>query len=269
MLSEKTHDVGGLTINYAEAGSGDPLLMLHGVSQRWQYWSQEVGLLSHRFHVFALDARGHGKSSHDPARNYGLEAMTQDVINFLEVVVGGPAIIVGHSLGSMTTAAVAATRPDLVRAAVLSDSPIYADLRWTPSHDRFQARRDLLRTNPTFDEVLQAVREDNPAQDATAHRKIVENCLQMDPEAFTSHIEKSFFGDIGPDALLSRIECPVLLLQAEPEMGAAMQDEDRDRALRHIRDAVYVRFDGVGHSISVGDPIRFRRALFDFLDSLD
>ena len=63
MLTEKTCEINGLTINYAEVGSGDPLVMLHGAGQRWQSWSQEIGLLSHRWHVFAPDARGYGKSS--------------------------------------------------------------------------------------------------------------------------------------------------------------------------------------------------------------
>ena len=74
MLNEKTHDIGGLKINYAEAGSGAPLMMLHGISQRWQYWSQEVGLLSHRFHVSQVawshqEDSGHRKPDFSPILN--------------------------------------------------------------------------------------------------------------------------------------------------------------------------------------------------------
>ena len=84
----------------------------------------------------------------------------------------------------------------------------------------------------------------------------------------TPFIEMTSLEQFDPDALLSQIECPVLLLQADPEMGAALAEGEEERAMSLIRDSTHVRFDGVGHNIARGDPVRFHRVLFDFLDSL-
>ncbi len=62
MLTEHTFNTGVVTINYAEVGlSGQPLVLLHGGSARWQSSLPIIPELSQRWHVFALDLRGHGK----------------------------------------------------------------------------------------------------------------------------------------------------------------------------------------------------------------
>ncbi len=92
--------------------------------------------------------------------------------------------------------------------------------------------------------------------------------MAMDPESWTPHIEMRSLDGFEIDATLSAIECPVLLLQSDPGMGAALLEGEEKRIQELVPDCTHVRFDGIGHSIHRDDPINFRRALFDFLDTI-
>ena len=90
----------------------------------------------------------------------------------------------------------------------------------------------------------------------------------MDPEVFTPQIEMTWMDGFDTDAILSDIECPVLLLQADPDAGAALREGEEKRVAALIRDCTLVRFPGAGHGILRDDPINYRRVLFDFLDTI-
>ncbi|MGB9203882.1 MAG: alpha/beta hydrolase, partial [Terriglobales bacterium] len=69
-LVERTFDTGEVRLNYAEGPAhGPPLVLLHGLGRRWQVFLPVIPALSLRWHIFAPDLRGHGKSSH-VARGY-------------------------------------------------------------------------------------------------------------------------------------------------------------------------------------------------------
>lgn len=50
------------TINYHRVGSGEPLLLTHGIGERWQYWLPVLPLLVDRYDIVALDLPGFGES---------------------------------------------------------------------------------------------------------------------------------------------------------------------------------------------------------------
>lgn len=103
---------------YDEHGSGEPLVLLHGgmVDARW--FEPNLAPLAERFHVYTPDLRGHGHTP-DPEGPYTFQAITDDAIAFLETVIGGPAHLVGHSVGAFVLMQVAMQRPDLVDRLVM------------------------------------------------------------------------------------------------------------------------------------------------------
>ena len=103
---------------YDERGEGEPLVLLHGGVVDARFFDQNIGPLAERFHVFALDLRGHGHTA-DVDGPFSYESFAQDTIEFLEAVVHGPAHLVGHSVGAGVALFVALRRPDLVRRLVL------------------------------------------------------------------------------------------------------------------------------------------------------
>lgn len=105
------------------------LLFLHGYADSWRSVEPLIPHLSTHFRIYALDQRGHGQSDDDFDR-FTIDDFAADAADFIRWVVGGPVILVGHSLGSLIAQRVAAEHKDLVSKLVLigsadraSDSP--------------------------------------------------------------------------------------------------------------------------------------------------
>lgn len=97
-----------------------PLVLVHGLALSHRSWDWLVPLLSREHRVVRIDLRGHGGSDAAPG-GYELAGYVSDLVAVLEQVAGSPAVVVGHSLGGLTAAAVAQQRPDLVDATLLED----------------------------------------------------------------------------------------------------------------------------------------------------
>ncbi len=113
----------GVELAYEERGSGDPLVLVHGTGPQIEFWEPAFDDLSARHRVIAYDRRGYGRSKHRPVRDY--QRHVADAIELIERVVGGPAVVVGHSSGGNVALALATERPDLVRALVLAEAPFH------------------------------------------------------------------------------------------------------------------------------------------------
>lgn len=103
---------------YDEQGAGEPLVLLHGGVVDASFFDQNIGPLAERFRVFAVDLRGHGHTG-DVEGPFTYDALAQDTIEFIEKVVGGPAHLMGHSVGAAVSLSVTLRRPDLVRKLVM------------------------------------------------------------------------------------------------------------------------------------------------------
>jgi len=128
---------GDVALNVESAGdaSSPPLLLLHGITSLARTWQWFVPQLVDGYHVLSLDFRGHGKSGRAPG-DYQPQRYVDDAISVLDQVAGAPAIVIGHSLGGVTAAALSQQRPDLVAAMVLEDPPLGAmDARGSDLHD--------------------------------------------------------------------------------------------------------------------------------------
>jgi len=114
---------GDVMLNVESAGdeSAPPLLLMHGITSSRRSWEWFVPRLSDRYRVLSLDFRGHGGSGRAPD-DYQPRTYVTDAIAVLEQI--GPAILIGHSLGGVTAAALSQQRADLVRAMVLEDPPL-------------------------------------------------------------------------------------------------------------------------------------------------
>ena len=268
LLKQGSHDTGEVTLNYIEIGEGDPLVLLHGFTSDWRAWSQEIGLLSHRWRVLVPDARGHGDSSGSEDAAYGYGARTRDAASFIKGVVGGPAVVVGHSMGGATAMGVAALHPELVRAAILEDPHVSGGhIMPTEAVEWMEGTRDMLRTSTSFHEAVQNMNSPNPNKDSAALRLDASQAIKTDPETWNPFIDGAMFDEFDPCTVLSKIECPVLLLQADPDQGGVVTDEAADRIRSGVADCTHVKLD-VGHSVHKDASVEFRRSLFDFLDSI-
>src|SRR5262249_38721434 len=98
--------------------NGPPLVLFHGICRRWQDYGPVLGVLTSRWQVFAVDNRGHGRSSR--ADSYLVADYVKDATAFVAAL-EQPPILVGHSLGGLVSIGVAATTK--VRGVILEDPP--------------------------------------------------------------------------------------------------------------------------------------------------
>jgi pimeloyl-ACP methyl ester carboxylesterase len=118
---DRYFDAGGVRLRYTDQGAGDPIVLVHGFSNRLELWTT-AGLaqdLARDHRVITFDLRGHGRSDkpHDPAR-YGRE-MTIDIVRLLDHLGIARAHIVGYSLGGHLTSQLLTLHPERFLSATL------------------------------------------------------------------------------------------------------------------------------------------------------
>ncbi len=109
----------GRALFTTETGKGAPVILLHGITANGYVWAPIQARLAERFRAVAVDQRGHGRS--DAPSGYEAADYADDVIELIRALGGGPALVVGHSLGARNAIAAAARAPELVRAIVAID----------------------------------------------------------------------------------------------------------------------------------------------------
>jgi len=126
-IVEKAVKVGDVNFNYAEGRNNGPaLLLLHAQTLDWNTYSEVLPKLSQKYHVFAVDYPGHGKTICPDHYNMTVNQIGSDMANFIETVIGEPVYVTGNSSGGLLTVWLAANKPDLVKAIVLEDPPLFS-----------------------------------------------------------------------------------------------------------------------------------------------
>lgn len=118
---------GTARLRYRDIGRGEPVVLLHGYTQRLELISELADSLARDFRVIVPDQRGFGESSKfsDP-RMFG-RVMGDDVIALMDTLRLPRAHLVGHSMGALVAANVAVRFPERIRTAALIAGPFYPD----------------------------------------------------------------------------------------------------------------------------------------------
>jgi len=116
----------GSVINYAKGpDNGDALLLIHGQTGAWQDYSRVLPELSKTWQVFVVDCYGHGGSSHEASKYY-LQENGDDLIWFIDEIIGKQTVVSGHSSGGLMASYIAAYGGDRIVGAVLEDPPVFS-----------------------------------------------------------------------------------------------------------------------------------------------
>ncbi len=116
----------GRLINYGEVTSDKPaLLLIHGQMGIWEDYALVLPALSENWHIYAVDVYGHGESEHEESLYY-LDVNGDDLIWFIDQVIGEPTVVAGHSNGAITAAYIAASGDPNVVGVVLEDPPLFS-----------------------------------------------------------------------------------------------------------------------------------------------
>lgn len=254
---------GSLTSMFNGITEGTPVVFLHGFSDMGECWNAFVDRLELETPVYLVDAPSHGYSSFDPERGF-TEQLVSRTIEFIRTL-GKPVVLVGHSMGALESMYIAGDAPELIKAIVLEDPPMAADLTpWRePStieglfgflvdvrnQDAASVQAQLLASHPHWPtaELEPWVRSKQLADPAMRER-------------FDIHREPM-------ETTLARVTCPALLLTGDPAAGAIITAATVAWARPLCPSLEVSHFPGSGHNIRRNAPDAVASLMRTFLES--
>src|SRR4051794_14203858 len=259
---------GDVTLHVGIAGdrSSPPLLLMHGITISHETWDWFIPVLAQRYRVLALDFRGHGKSGRAPG-DYQPQAFVTDAIAVLEELADGPAILLGHSLGGMTGAAVSQQRPDLVKVAILEDPPLASmetgsAIQANPMLDAFRLMRATvpeLQKNNVPAEAIAATMATMPLSSGQPMGQLINpHAIEVMARALLDLDETVLDPVLDGTAQNSfdrakPIEVPTMIISADPAMPDALATPDVVNPIMEISPHVEHRaIPGAGHLVHDG-----------------
>jgi pimeloyl-ACP methyl ester carboxylesterase len=253
----KTATVNRVELSYVEGpGNGPPLILLHAQHMDWYSYNLVLPALARSFHVFGIDYPGHGGTTYPATYPMTAEQIGGDLGDFINTVVREPAYVTGNSSGGLLATWLAANRPDVVRAVLLEDPPLFAAEQpriqqtvayrsFVTSHRAVQDGADdfllywIESSKPFFDRhvgkgsafaLRQAVKSYRKAHPGAAVeigllnndtvRQFVRGLDAYDPRFGAAFYDGTWHNGFDHAEALRRITCPVLLLQAGSEIRA-------------------------------------------------
>jgi len=299
---ETLADLGEVRMNYATAGEPDQpaLLLIPGQSESWWGYEPAMPLLAEHFHVHAVDLRGQGRSSWTPGR-YTLDNMGNDLVRFIDLVIGRPTVVSGLSSGGVLSAWLSAyAKPGQVRGAVWEDPPLYAsEVRPACGQSIRQAAGPIFamwnkwlgdqwsigdwpgmlaaapRELPPWVAALLAGGEDGPPADAGPPQ----NLKEYDPEWGRAFWTGTVTAGCDHERMLASVKVPVLFTHhfrmVDPATGAlmgAVSDLQAARARVLVEAAgqpfEYRSFPEMPHSMHGADPELYARTVTEWAATL-
>ena len=135
--ASRTADVDGIKFHYLTAGTGEPLLLVHGYAQSSHMWSAAIPQLAKRFKVIAPDLPGFGDST-IPTGGLDMKTAAMRVHALAKSLGVTKARVVGHDIGLMVAYAYAAMYPAEVEKLVVMDAFLHGIGDWeTTYHNPF------------------------------------------------------------------------------------------------------------------------------------
>jgi 3-oxoadipate enol-lactonase len=265
VIAAAVADSAGVRIAYDVAGSGAPVVLVHGLGYARWGWEPVVPALTESFTVLTFDNRGIG-SSDVPSGPYTTAAMAADVLAVLDAAGHEQAHVVGTSLGGMVAQELAIAAPERVGRLVLAcTTPGGAEA--FPLPERTLA---LMAEAPSLapDVALRRFVENALADATVAERpelvqRIYEKRLQFPPDPGGWHAQAAAGAAHDAFARLSQIEAPTLVLHGTDD--GVVDPRNAELLERELPNASRVMFEGAGHLFFWEQPDRFVEVVRDFL----
>jgi pimeloyl-ACP methyl ester carboxylesterase len=122
-----TLTAGGVELAYREQGTGPAVVLVHGLASDAEAWAPVADALGGRARVVSYDRRGYGGSSAPtPYVRTTVVEQAQDAAGLMDALGASPAVVCGEDLGALVCLDLLVRLPELVRAAVLVDVPLFA-----------------------------------------------------------------------------------------------------------------------------------------------
>jgi pimeloyl-ACP methyl ester carboxylesterase len=229
------------------------LVFVHGVTRCGSCFERLWPAFTSHYDIHALDLRGHGHSPR--GASYLVADYAEDVSNYIESL-PGPVLLFGHSLGAMVCAQVAGIHSN-VQAVVLEDPPFHTmgeRIASTGLDYYFGHLGKAAGKSMSVEELGEMV----VTRDGKQLRELREPAFLASMAEYLAHVAPAVFAPIregrwldGYDvqATLLRLNCPALLLQADPAAGGMLSNEDCQWVAAQCPSVRVESITGAGHQL--------------------
>jgi pimeloyl-ACP methyl ester carboxylesterase len=281
-VTERRLQANGLTFNLAEAGSGPPVLLLHGFPDCWRLWRHQVPALAEAGHrVIAPDLRGFGGTDKpEKVEDYKMRTLVGDAVGLLDALGVDRAAVVGHDWGAALAWMVATFAPDRVSrlVAVSVGHPVsFADVDLDQKQRSwymlwFQFPGAAERVLPEHDWAVfrrWAWNGAGPGQDPDCDRQVAElsrpGALTAGLNWYRANVDPATFIRSGPvRSSMPPVACPTMGVWSTDDF--ALAEAQMTGSQRFVTGPWhYRRLEGVSHWVPVHAPQALNRLLVDFL----
>lgn len=255
-------NTGELEINLQRTGTGEPLVLIHGLGMSHRLWRDQVPEFARHFEVIAVDLRGFGASD-KPERPgaYAIPALAQDIAAVIAELGHDGAHVLGTSMGGFVALQLGITHPEICRSLVLCHTG--ATMSIPP--DILAARVELLSQAP-LSEYAALVTEQalapgaGPTLKDWVHKMIVNNDKRAYAQVLTEGLR-----DFDVRAEVTGITLPTQVIIGELDRVIPPQE---GRALAQlIPGARLDEINGVGHLGYAEQPAQFNQRVLAFLSA--
>jgi pimeloyl-ACP methyl ester carboxylesterase len=263
-------DVGnGRRVSALVWGDADPeLVLVHGGAQNAHTWDT-VALALNR-PLVAVDLPGHGHSDWREDRRYWPADNAADVAAAMRALAPSPDVVVGMSLGGLTSVALGARHPELVPRLVLVDVTPGVDREKASPIAAFVAGPERFAS---FDEILERTIAFNPTRtESSLRRGILHNAREQDDGSWTWRYDRWRLGE-GEDIPdfrplwdgVSKLAMPLMLVRGAD--SGVVGDEDVAELRRRQPSVRIETVEGAGHSVQGDRPVELARLIESFTDA--
>jgi len=251
--------VEGARLYFQMAGTGEPLVLLHGLGASTADWEYQVPVFSKHFQVIVPDLRGHGAS--DRAGEYGVERFAADTWALLDRLKIPAATLLGHSMGGAVAMQMALDRPGCVPRMVLANT-LPSFLADTAGKRAMLWTRLLLMglLGPRrLSQIMTRRLYPRPDQ-ATLRAKVARRNARNDRNVYLATIRALTRWSVRDR--LAELTLPILVLASEHDYFGG---EEVAPFVASLPRAQLQRFPGARHGLPLEMPEAFNRAVLEFL----
>jgi len=253
---------GKVNLFYVEEGTGDPLVLIHGLGMSHELWAQQLSEFSKNFRTIAIDLRGFGRSSRpsDPG-SYAIERLASDIACVIENLGVGPCHILGTSMGGFVAQTMALDYPALCRSLILC----HTAPRMSIPLEIVQSRVESLSTME-MEEYSDIVLEQAFSEEASGdERKFIAKLIAENDKKVYAQVLVEGLTEFDVAGRLSEINSPTLVITGEYDRVLPKEGGQEIHDL--IARSKYYEVSGVGHLGYIERPDLFNRVVVEFLKS--
>ena len=273
------HVQAGVRLHYLDWGNeGKPwMLCVHGSAQNAHMWDFTALAFCDRYHIVAVDQRGHGDSDWAPNGEYDRTSYVSDVGQVVDNLGMDKLVLMGLSLGGSNAVAYAAANPERLRALVVVDVGPESSGAGERAVNAFVTQTDVL---DTYEEFVQRVIEYSPFRPEWQVRSSLRHSVRQLPDgrwtwkydpALRDPARRAQRQAARPESasrweLWERVACPTLIVRGEK--SDMLSRDVADRMVERNFNSRLVEVPNAGHRVPGDNPAAFEAALRDFLNEL-